>query len=234
MKFRKLLLYTQKIEENLTFYSEILGIEPLEITPISFRLQLGWTELVFEKSIISPIYHFCFLIPSNKLEEALEWMQNKTPILDTAPDKKTVHFENWNADSFYFREGSGNILEFIVHHELKNETAEKFDLKQVLGINEMGLPTRNIKEVDEKLSQKIGSAFWKGDYESFGTHGTPEGKFLLPNVEIKKTWFPTDLPSHLEPFIAWIENQNQLFKVEFDAENLDINLIENGGIPKNP
>jgi len=42
-----------------------------------FTLKIGWSELTFQKSDKEHKYHYCFLIPSNKLNQALEWIEKR-------------------------------------------------------------------------------------------------------------------------------------------------------------
>ena len=167
-----------------------------------------------------PLY--CFLIPSNKLNEGLAWIEERIEVIDVEAGKKTQVFESWNAESFYFFDKSGNLAEFIVRYDLKNESATDFDISQVLGVNEIGLPSKNVTETNRFLEKKLNTRFWKGNLKRFGTNGTQEGLFLIPNYEIKTNWFPTSAKVKPEPFEAIIENEKKEYFVEFKKENIKI------------
>ncbi|MFI0430852.1 VOC family protein [Mariniflexile sp. HMF6888] len=220
MKFKKLKLYTNKLESELKFYSETLGFELLEQKSNSFSVKVGWSELSFEKSEKEYKYHYCFLIPANKLYEALEWMEKRTEIVTIENGRKTQNFESWNADSFYFYDTSGNIAEFIARYDLKNNDNSDFDISKVLGINEIGMPTANIKKTNDQLSNELKTEYWKGDIERFGTNGTQEGIFLLPNYNLKAVWFPTTIKIKPEPFEAIIESREKEYHIEFRNEKI--------------
>ena len=202
MKFKKLILYTNKLDSEFKFYSETLGFKVIEQSTNSFSVKVGWSVLTFEKSEKEYKYHYCFLIPANKLDQALEWMEKKTEIIDIENGRKTQNFETWNADSFYFYDASGNIAEFIVRYDLKNNDNSDFEISKVLGINEMGMPTSDVKKINNQLESELKTEFWKGDLKSFGTNGSQEGIFLLPNYEFKDIWFPTSVKIKSEPFEA--------------------------------
>jgi len=102
MKIRKLKLFTNKLELEKIFYSKTLGFEIIESNSNSFTLKIGWSHLTFEKTEKIYEYHYCFLIPSNKLEQAMEWMEKRVSIVDIENERKTQRFENWNATSFYY------------------------------------------------------------------------------------------------------------------------------------
>jgi catechol-2,3-dioxygenase len=220
MKFKKLKLYTNKLESEFKFYSETIGFEILEHNQNFFSVKVGWSELSFEKSEKECKYHYCFLIPANKLNEALEWMEKRTEIVDIENGRKTQNFESWNADSFYFYDASGNIAEFIVRYDLKNNDNSDFDISKVLGVNEMGMPTANVKKTNDQLHNDLGTKFWKGDIERFGTNGTQEGLFLLPNYNLKDIWFPTSIKIKPEQFEAVIQNGKKEYHIEYKNEKI--------------
>jgi len=215
MKIRKLRLYTTKLVEEKNFYVGTLGFSLLEESSNHFTLKIGWSEFTFEKSNTPHLYHYCFLIPSNQLQAARNWLSSKTDIIEIEDGQEIQFFESWNAESFYFYDASGNLAEFIVRHDLKNEIEEAFDFNQVLCVNEIGLPTQNIPETNNLLAQHLKTQFWKGDFERFGTHGTQEGLFLLPNYAVKDIWFPTEIPITPSPFEAIIENDEVIYSFEF-------------------
>ncbi|MBN2817559.1 MAG: hypothetical protein JXP36_01230 [Bacteroidales bacterium] len=222
MKFRKLKLYTNKLELEKRFYSEVLGFQITDESSDSFSLRVGWSELTFEKSEIEHKYHYCFLIPVNKLDEALEWLEKRTVAIATEDGRKIQNFENWNADSFYFYDASGSVAEFIVRYDLNNSTEEAFDVSVVLGINEIGIAANDIQQINKQLQSELGTEFWKGDIQRFGTNGSQEGIFVMANYKLKEIWFPTTLKISPEPFDAIIENKGMEYSVEFRNEELKI------------
>jgi len=136
--------------------------------------------------------------------------------------RKIQNFESWNADSFYFYDASGNVAEFIVRYDLNNSMEEAFDVSAVLGINEIGIATNDIQQINKQLQSELGTEFWKGDLERFGTNGSQEGIFVMANYKLKEIWFPTTLKTTPEPFDAIIENKGQGYSVEFRDEELKI------------
>lgn len=215
MKIRKLKLFTNQLELEKIFYFQTLGFEILESNSNYFTLKVGWSELTFQRAANELKYHYCFLIPSNKLEQAMDWMEKRVPIVDIENGRKRQRFESWNADSFYFYDASGNIAEFIVRHELDNGISSEFNITDVLCINEIGMPTNNVEKTNSELLQNFGTEFWKGDLKRFGTNGSQEGLFLLPNYEIKEMWFPTTLKIKPEPFEIQLENNGERYNMEY-------------------
>ncbi|MEO9891427.1 VOC family protein [Aurantibacter sp.] len=225
MRFKKLKLYTNKLESEFDFYSKKLGFKIIERTDNSFIVKAGWTHLEFQKSVTEHKYHYCFLIPWNHLNQALKWFENRVEIIKIENNSAIIKFEFWNAESFYFYDASGNLAEIIVHYDLKNAKNE-FNALSILGLCEIGMPTTNIQKVDTQLNAAINSKFWKGDFERFGTNGTIEAKFLLPNYEIKETWFPTSLKIKPQPFETLLENNGNEYHLEFKEGVIKTTVIK--------
>ena len=220
MKFKEVKLFTNRLNEELDFYTRAIGFELVRQTTNSFTVKVGWSQLTFQESDKEHKYHYCFLIPANKLWEALHWFAERTGIIIIEESQLTVHFDNWNADSFYFYDASGNVAECIVRYDLNNEMNLDFDISQVLCVNELGLPTRDIDKTNTQLKLEIGTDYWKGDTVRFGTNGNQEGLFLLPNYEIKEIWFPTNIKIKPEPFECIVENNGNLYSVACRDETL--------------
>ncbi len=227
MKIKKLHLYTNQLESEKTFYCETLGFELIEEREDSFTVKVGWSELSFSKSETSHLYHYCFLIPSNQLLEALEWMEKRIDVISDADGRKTHRFENWNADSFYFHDASGNIAEFIVRYDLNNKSDSPFDVSHVLSVNEIGMPTTDVKEMNNWLETHLKTQFWKGDLDRFGTNGSQEALFLIPNYLIKDEWFPTRQKIVPEPFDITIANSGIAYDLRYENGNLQIDTNPN-------
>jgi catechol 2,3-dioxygenase-like lactoylglutathione lyase family enzyme len=221
MKVKTITLYSNDLKSQKSFYQDTLGLAASNETEDSFSIEVGWTKMTFKKSSEKFCYHYCFLIPSNKLEEALGWFGSR---LDIVPieDNFTYFFESWNARSFYFYDGNGNLAECIVRYDLKNTSNTQFTSDDLLCINEIGMPSTHIPTLNDSLINEMGSHFWKGDMERFATNGSQEGLFLLVNNLIKKTWFPSSLPTQSSPFQATIETKKGLFDIEFVAGELKI------------
>jgi catechol-2,3-dioxygenase len=224
MKFKKVILHTNKLKKQRNFYKDVLGFEIVEDESESFSLRIGWSRLTFKSSDNPHIYHFCFLIPSNKLNEALRFIKERTSIIEF-DNVKTHRFESWNANAFYFFDPSGNIVEFIVRHDLQNESEEPFDISHVLCVNEIGLPTSSIEQTNKQLENELGTKSWKGDFDRFGTNGDQHGLILLPNYNVKDTWFPTNQKLKPETFKAQIENSGKCFDLSFENETVQITNV---------
>lgn len=208
-------LFTNQLEAEKAFYHEVLGFEYLENTDKHFTVQVGHTRLTFEYTAAAHRYHYCFLIPSNQLDNAVTWLKERLDIYEIEPGRIVQRFESWNAESVYFHDGSGNLAEFIVRYDLNNGVSHPFSLSDIISLNEIGMPTNDVKALNTQLENKLHTSFWKGDLERFGTHGSQEGLFLLPNYEVKSTWFPSNVEIDLAPFEARVVNEGEIFNLKY-------------------
>jgi catechol 2,3-dioxygenase-like lactoylglutathione lyase family enzyme len=225
MKIKEIKLFTNELSKNLFFYKEVLGFEIIKMNESSFSLQIGETRLIFEFSKDKYVYHYCFLVPSNQLKGALEWMRKRWEVLELEPGRFIEKFQDWNADAFYFYDGSGNIVEFIARYNLKNETEPPFTERQIINFNEIGTSTGDNSKISKQVQLEMDVDFYSGNQTRFCTHGNEEGLFLFPNYHTKEKWFPTDLSTNPSPYIATIEEKEKLFQVEFKNENMEIKQI---------
>jgi catechol 2,3-dioxygenase-like lactoylglutathione lyase family enzyme len=227
MHIKEITLFTSTIEKERNFYSQILGFEIKNESDDSFSVQVGQTLLSFIYSVQNYKYHYCFLIPSNKLTEALEWMQGRWNVIELEKDRFIERFENWNANAFYFYDGSGNIVEFIARYNLKNEVNSSFSQNQILNLNEIGVPSNNNALLSNQVKEKMDIEHYSGDQTRFCTSGNEEGLFLFPNYNTKLNWFPTELLTTPCPFEAIITEKANQFQIKYDDEKMEIiNLIK--------
>jgi catechol 2,3-dioxygenase-like lactoylglutathione lyase family enzyme len=221
MQIQSLTLYTNQLAEQRYFFTQQMSFEISEESITAFGIQVGKTTLRFVEAPIQGKYHYCFLIPSNQLDASIKWLRDRDiPIIKIEGDRIVQHFANWNADSVYFYDGAGNLVEFIVRYNLDNDHPEPFDQQQILNVNEIGMASRHPKQLNDQLTERIGSLFWKGDLERFGTFGSESGLLLLVNSQVKTDWFPTTIPTLPLPFDAELLVDSKIYPITYEKENL--------------
>lgn len=217
MHIKELTLFTNNLKAQKHFHKTVFGVDFIEDDTEYFSFQIGWTKLTFKQTSKSYIYHYCYLIPSNKLESAINWLDGKVELIITNGSVIHEHL-HWNAKAVYFYDRDGNIGEFIVRYDLDNAIEGDFSYNDILCINEIGAPSNNPKKMNSFLEKKLGTTVWKGDLERFAVNGDPEGMFLLVNNEVKNKWYPTDIFPESAPFEAKILNNGNLFDIKFDGK----------------
>lgn len=192
MNILELELLTDDINETELFYNEVIGFKTVSKNKSSVSFTAGSTKLTFRSSEnLSPVYHFAFDIPKNRLLEAFAWIEKKTEILEVVPPDKIADFYNWNAKSFYFYDNNGNILEFIARFSLDNASDKEFDGSSIVSISEIGFVSKNVSQLSDEICNKYDlSVFSKQPkLNKFIVLGTDTGLFIL--VEENRDWYPT-------------------------------------------
>ncbi|HVT61668.1 MAG TPA: VOC family protein [Thermoanaerobaculia bacterium] len=139
---RELRLLATDLPAQRDFYSRKLGLPVVEESGERVTIQAGGTRLSFEKARAvhgTPMYHFAFNIPENKLELARRWLADRTPVAANQAGREVFHFPTWNAHSIYFYDAVGNLGELIARHNLPNATAGPFSEREILYASEIGL-----------------------------------------------------------------------------------------------
>jgi catechol-2,3-dioxygenase len=198
MRINRLILYTAQLEEQTSFYKDILGFKLMEKTEDHSSFKIGTSILSFYFRETSTPYHFAFNIPSNQIKEALAWLKQRVEIL-TDDMKEIQQFNDWNAEAIYFYDKDNNIVEFIARKNLKIESNNPFRPESLLCISEIGLPVNNMERTFHHINQVKPLPIYSGDFEVFCAAGDENGLFIILNKE-KRRWFPTDDIPHSSYF----------------------------------
>jgi hypothetical protein len=220
MVIKKLVLQTAYLETLKEFYSSILELRVQVNNEEEILIKIGDSHLIFtERKEAGPFYHFAINIPSNKIEEAKDWLKNKVKLLWMEDYKSDIaDFVNWHAKSVYFYDPAGNILELIARFDLNNESNKVFSPKQFLSINEVGLVFKQ-DEFEQRISKLLNpyslSYFIKQPpLPQFRAIGDDEGLFVI--VPEHRNWFPTRKPAGIFPMSVEFENEGKEYRLEID------------------
>ncbi|MBD8501158.1 VOC family protein [Paenibacillus arenosi] len=192
MKIIKVEAQCKLLNEMQHFYHQVLGLELIETTEHSFSVQVGSTALCFERTeeTLPSSYHFAINIPENQIQDSLEFVRQKVnPIQEDG--QTIVHFEDWNAHSFYFLDPEGNILECIARHNLSNASNENFSISSYINISEVGVPVPDVRAAVEVMKTELGINYWLGQSDTFTPVGDEDGLIIL--VKEGRQWFMSDV-----------------------------------------
>lgn len=210
MKIKRLTIETLYLQTLKEFYSSILELPVSIIDENEIVVQIGSSELIITEGIEKEaVYHFAINIPANKIEEARSWLMRKVKLLWINDDNSEIaNFSTWHAQSVYFYDPAGNILELISRHDLKNENPEVFSSAQFLSLSEVGL-VFNQDKMEQKtmeLQRRYGLTFFakQAPLPHFKAFGDDEGLFIA--VPENRNWYPTDKPSGIFPMTIEFEN----------------------------
>lgn len=214
MHIQKLKLYTAQLNKQAEFYSEILGFEIFDITTHEVSFKCGSTILTFEQRQDVKPYHFAFNIPAHKEDEALTWLKARVGILKDG-DHEIQNFDFWNARAIYFYDADKNIVEFISRRGLKQYSQEKFDIKSIMEVSEIGLVSKSIKENYHILNKTLGVDIYSGSFERFCAIGDEYGLFIC--VSKDKGWFPVNDFAHISDFEVEVKvRQDEICSLAFE------------------
>ncbi|MEP6947775.1 MAG: hypothetical protein ABI863_00810 [Ginsengibacter sp.] len=220
MLLKEIRLQARKPSALFNFYKEILELPVMQSGSNGIAVMAGTSQIIFDNTTApgNPFYHLAFNIPSNKFEEAFEWIQKKVELLWLNDYKSYVaDFTNWHAKSFYFIDPAGNILEFIARFDLNDNADEKFSSTHVRNVSEIGLvfPLQSFdSDVNHLLKQYPLSYFDKQPpLPHFRALGNDEGLFVI--VPENRVWFSTkSTTSQIFPMeIVFIEKE-RLFELK--------------------
>lgn len=216
MKLEHIQIQTNNIQSTISFYQDILELPIIEKDSNHVTIQAGNSTLKFiENPQFNSIYHFAFNIPENKLDEAIQWCNNKIDLLIIEDKRIIANFETWNANAVYFYDNNGNLLEFIARHDLDNLQIKEFSSKSILNISEIGIVDENPMELGEQLIGNHNLTFFSKNYnsENFAAIGDDEGLLII--VKPYRNWYPTQTPSQSNKTEVRIENNNNSIELSF-------------------
>lgn len=221
MNIKRLTLFSDNIKAQRHFYEDSLGLSTEE-TFEGFVVKVGNSKLNFIYSKNPYQYHYCFLIPCNQLKAATSWLKKRLDLIPIETGKYNVFFDSWNAESVYFYDGNGNIVEFIARFDLKNEIQVPFKSEHILCLNEIGMVSGDNISLFKKLNESFGVKKWRGSLDRFCAVGNQEGLLLLLNNKVKKTWFPTEAFPQRSPFIIEFKKGKVIYSFAFNGETFQI------------
>ena len=198
MEIKKLTLFSNNIDEQEQFYGSTLGF-PIERTNKKIlKVKTNENLLVFESSVNKFCYHFAFLINTGSLESAMDFLKKRDIALLPYQGSEVIHFNSGR--SIYFFDKDGNIAEFIERPSLPYKKTKDFSIKNVIKINEIGLPIKDTIKMAIYLSKDLGiTPINKDEFtDSFCWVGDFNGVIIV--VKEGRNWLPTNIPGTANDF----------------------------------
>ncbi|WP_186331431.1 VOC family protein [Paenibacillus xylanexedens] len=217
MIIEQALFYTVKLEELRQFYGDTLGMKVSAINPLeeAFDLQVGSTQMIFkqwntaseaEKKGIEPFYHFAWMIPTNRFQQAKQWATSRVT-LSTDGERDQTYSNNWDSHSLYFEDPAGNIVELIAHHREDNEQERAFSVADILQVCEIGLVSEDVPAAVHEL-EKAGLSRWGEGSDTFSPVGDRNGLFIV--VKKERVWYFSNQKAQIFPLEATIHQVGKL------------------------
>ncbi|MGW8440007.1 VOC family protein [Paenibacillus sp. S33] len=174
------------------FYSKLDYLIADDKDDNEFTVYMGYTQVVFKKAddrflaqYGKPYYHIAINIPENTFAEVKKKISSQISLIKE-DNEDEVFFDFWNSHSFYFEDPSGNIVEFIARHNMKNQTDYPFSMKDLIGVGEVGTVSKNVPNAVKKLNE-LGIPNFGESSENFAPIGDEHGLFIV--VHKGREWF---------------------------------------------
>lgn len=214
MKIHEIHLSVPSLSAMQAFYQGVLDLDFQAGAGDSLVFQTGLSQLHFtESATAAGGYHFAFNIPANQIVAAQAYLTRRGVRILRQPDgHEIVQFPNWHAQSVYFFDPAGNIVECIARRDLDNDNDRPFGPAAWLAVSEIGIVTSDVWQWRAEALRLYGI----GDFDKqpaspgFSALGSDHGLFIV--VPTGRQWFMTDIPATPQPLAVRFENDaGQLF-----------------------
>ncbi|SEO95191.1 VOC family protein [Paenibacillus sp. OV219] len=209
MRIKEIILQANSLMEVKNFYVDTLELPLLESSAQKVSVTVGESILTFIHSIDheSPYYHFAFNMTEYKVAHALHWLKDKNIEINRINDHDIIHSQSWNADSIYFNDPVGNIVELIARHNLQeDDQGGLFTQLDIKNISEVGLPFVDVKQAMMLLTEKYGIEVYKDSNEVFAALGDENGLFILSGLS--RNWLSSNKVVKAFPLTVHIVNND--------------------------
>ena len=205
--FKTVLLYTNELESLKRFYRNILELDIPESSNGQFTVKVGESVIRFIQSHHPAFYHFAINIPGNQFSMMKYWLQDRVE-LNREEGRDEIYFSKFDADSMYFEDPTGNVVEFIGrrHRDLFGDLSPS----SFLSVSEVGITTPFVAEVSEQL-QDFGIALRSGtevNPESVDFLGGEDTFIVL--VRPNRRWYFSKKYSEIHPLEITLNNGSHI------------------------
>lgn len=178
------------MEEMKHFYTDVLEMDLIHESSISFTVIAGTTKITFEQQSALPYYHICFRSGFKFHDYMFNKLAERSLLLS---DKDGGYSMFWQGKQAYFVDPDGNVLELLERpftHDEDYTPDDWFD------VGEMGLPVENVQEMRHFIKEFINDDA-KEVSDTFSFYGDNDGVLVI--VKEGRPWYPTDRKAEIHP-----------------------------------
>ena len=181
---------TAALRASVHFYRDVLEL-PVTVSGRTATVTVGRSTItLIERTGLRESNHLAFTIPSNRFEDASEWLAARVELMSWQGGETVLRGgEPWNSESVYFLGPDEIILELITRQHLANPADEPFSSRQLLCVSEVGLASPNVAATFAETQRVFGVDTFAGESPDFTTAGDQNGLLIL--VTEGRPWFPT-------------------------------------------
>lgn len=140
--------YTNKLKALKRFYVDLLELDLVGFEEGQMTFRVGESEVTFKETEQPAFYHFAFNIPGNQFSMMKYFIKDRLS-LNWEDGRDEVYFPSFDADSMYFEDPAGNIVELIGRR--KRDLFGDLTKESFINISEVGIVTTDVAGVGEQL-----------------------------------------------------------------------------------
>lgn len=200
--FKSVMFYTDQLAAMRRFYGNILELEITERQGDRFTVKIGLTDVTFVAGDREAFYHYAINIPGNQFSMLKYWIQDRVPLnWDDGVDE--VYFRSFDADSMYFEDPAGNIVELIGRR--KKDVYGDITRSSFLNVSEVGLVTEDVLVAGQKLFD-AGLPLRGTDLEPDDLNFIGSGDSYFVLVPQGRRWYFSKKDAAIHPLAASLTN----------------------------
>jgi catechol 2,3-dioxygenase-like lactoylglutathione lyase family enzyme len=185
-------------EAQAAFWGQTIGLPVEEASDgVAVRLRRSTIAFVPGAAETKPQYHFALNVPGGRAEEALEWLGERVEVLPSDTGEPVIRFEWIGADSLYFHDAGGNVVELMAREEIVEDAGRPFGPDLLLEVSEIGIASEDVLATSDVLREALGAPTYWGGGEGLTAVGDGAGAVLVSPRG--RGWIPTDLPAEPAP-----------------------------------
>lgn len=205
--FQSLVLYTQELTKLKRFYMNVLQLDITNVTAEKFTVTIGSSSITFKLFDEPAFYHFAINIPGNQFSQMKYWITEKIK-LNRDRGRDEIYFPNFDADSMYFYDAGGNIVELIGRRN--RDMFGDLTSAAFLNVSEIGIVTPYVAEIGEQL-QDLGIPLnGSTEVNPHGINFLGRDDAFIVLVPPERQWFFSDKKAQVFPLEIVLTNGQHL------------------------
>lgn len=202
--FKTITLYTNQLKQLQRFYVNILNLPIESLNQSSFSVKIGTTKLIFSESNVPATYHFAINIPGNQFSIIKDWVENRYP-LQTNEGLDEIYRSQFDADSFYIEDPSGNLVEFIGRRS--RDFLGSFSIDAFYDISEISIVTPFVYDIGEQIQDEAIPLHFATKINEHAVNYLGENDTFLVLVPENRKWAFSERESETHPLIIELTNE---------------------------
>ncbi|MBS4178695.1 glyoxalase [Lederbergia citrea] len=194
--FKSVLLYTNQLKALRRFYGNVMELHITEASEEQFTVKIGDSFIIFKQSAWPAFYHFAINIPGNQFSMMKYWMQDRLT-LNRESGVDEVYFQSFDADSMYFEDPAGNVVELIGRR--KRDLFGDLTVSSFLSLSEISITTPFVANVGDELQDFGIPLHWGTSVNPEELNFLGKGDTYIVLVPPGRRWYFSKKTSEVHP-----------------------------------